>query len=124
MTSLELTKKIVQILDNKKAREIKAVGIRDLSILADYFIVATGTSTTQVRALGNEVEFQLKNQYDIVPGHTEGYTSNQWVLLDYGHVILHVFGEETREFYDLERLWKDGEQVDVAALLEPEESAE
>ncbi len=120
MTSLELTKEIVKILDNKKAQEIKVIGIRDLTILADYFIVASGTSTTQVRALGDEVEFQLKTQHEVVPGHTEGYGSNQWVLLDYGNVVLHVFCGETREFYDLERLWRDGEQVEISAWLDTE----
>ena len=92
------------------------IGIRDISILADYFVIATGTSSTHVKALADEVEFQLKQQ-GVAPDHTEGYRSNSWILLDYGNVIIHVFYGETREFYDLRRLWKDGEQLDVAEFL-------
>lgn len=116
MTSLELAKKAVAILDSKKALDLKVIGIRDISILADYFVIATGTSSTHVKALADEVEFQLKQQ-GVAPDHTEGYRSNSWILLDYGNVIIHVFYGETREFYDLERLWKDGEQLDVAEFL-------
>lgn len=116
MTSLELAKKAVEILDNKKATDLKLIGIRDISVLADYFVIATGASNTHVKALADEVEFQLKEQ-GITPDHTEGYRSNSWILIDYGNVIVHVFCGETREFYDLERLWKDGEQLDVSELL-------
>ncbi len=116
MTSAELAKAAAKALDSKKAQDIKVIGIRDLSILADYFVIATGTSSTHIKALADEVEFQLKEAGE-APGHIEGHHSNTWILLDYGHVIVHVFLEETRDFYDLERLWKDGEQIDTAAFL-------
>lgn len=111
MTSLELAKKAANILDNKKAMEISVIGIRDISVLADYFVIATGTSSTHVKALADEVEFQLKEE-GTAAGHIEGYRSNSWILLDYGNVIIHIFTEESRQFYDLDRLWQDGEKVD------------
>jgi ribosome-associated protein len=116
MTSLALAKESAKILDNKKAVDIKVIGIRDISILADYFVIATGTSSTHVKALADEVEFQLK-KLDVSPNHIEGHNSNSWILLDYGTVIVHIFFGETRDFYDLERLWKDGEQLELSELL-------
>jgi len=116
MTSLELTQKIVSILDKKKALNIRVIKIRDLTVLSDYFIIASGTSTTHVRSLCDEVEFQMKNNDGVLPDHTEGRDSRQWILMDYESVVLHVFSGETREFYDLERLWKDGEQISLSQL--------
>ena len=108
MTSLELTQKIAGILDSKKAKDIRAVNIRDLTIIADYFVICTGTSTTQVKALSDEVEFRLKEQLGLQPNRIEGYASSSWILMDYGNVVVHVFLEDTRAFYSLERLWTDG----------------
>jgi len=115
MTSLELATEAVKILDNKKAMNLKVIGIKDISVLSDYFVLATGTSNTHVKALADEVEFQMK-QFDITLLHTEGYRSNSWVLLDYGCVIIHVFTAESRQFYDLDRLWQDGETVQIAGI--------
>ncbi len=117
MTSLELATEAVKILDDKKALALKLIGIEDISILSDYFVLATGTSSTHVKALADEVEFKLK-QLDITPTHTEGYRSNSWVILDYGSVIVHVFTGEAREFYDLDRLWQDGKAVMVPGIIE------
>ena len=121
MTSLELAKEAVQILDKKKGMDLKLIGIRDISVLADYFVIATGTSSTHVKALADEVEFQLKGRHSIATEHTEGYRSNSWILLDYGNVIVHVFTEESRAFYDLDRLWQDGETVDITEILKANE---
>ena len=118
MKALELTKLIVQTLDDKKAKDIHAIEISDLTIIADYFIIATGTSTTHVRALADEVEFRLKNQHGILPLRSEGYATSQWILVDYGHVILHVFLSDTRDFYSLERLWGDGKNIPLEELIE------
>ncbi len=117
MTSLELAKQAAKILDEKKAMDLSIVGIRDISVLADYFVIATGTSNTHVKALADEVEFQLK-EAGVPLGHMEGYRSNTWVLLDYGHVIIHIFTKEAREFYDLDRLWQDGEKIDAGGAGE------
>lgn len=107
----------VKALGSKKAIDIKLLKITDLTILADYFVIATGTSTTHVKALADEVEFQMK-EAGFEQGHLEGYHSNNWILMDYHSVIVHVFLEQTREFYDLERLWKDAEQVDISQLVQ------
>lgn len=107
---------IVKALDLKKAEDIQVIGIRDLTILADYFVIATGSSTTHTRALADEVEFQMKEE-GTEPLRTEGYQSSSWIVLDYGDIVVHVFYKETRQFYNLERLWSDGEQVDISHLL-------
>ncbi|MVB11899.1 Ribosomal silencing factor RsfS [Caprobacter fermentans] len=117
MTSLELAVQAAKILDSKKAKNLKVIGIRDVSILADYFVLATGTSSTHVKSLADETEFQL-GESGLNPGHKEGYRSNSWVLLDYGNVVVHVFTEESRNFYDLDRLWQDGEIVDLSKMIE------
>jgi ribosome-associated protein len=116
MTSLELAVKAAKTLDNKKAKDLKVIGIRDVSILADYFVLATGTSSTHVKALADETEYQLVES-GVKPNHKEGYRSNSWVLLDYGNIVVHVFTEESRKFYDLDRLWQDGEIVDLSHYL-------
>lgn len=117
MTAIEIAKESAKILNNKKALDIKVIGIEDISVLADYFVIANGTSNTHVKALADEVEYQLK-QLDIFPDHIEGHNNNGWILLDYGNVIIHVFHQESREFYDLDRLWKDGVQVDLTGVVD------
>ncbi len=114
MTSLELVKDIVHILDQKKGMNIQAIKVRDLTIVADYFVIAGATSTTHVKSLADEVEYQIKKDDEISPARVEGYGSASWVLIDYGEVIVHIFNPEAREFYKLERLWADGEPVDLS----------
>ncbi len=116
MTTEEKLEKIVRILDSKKAVDIQCIGITNLTILADYFVIATGTSTTQVKALADEVEFQL-GEAGIEPRGTEGFRGANWIVLDYDDIILHVFLQDAREEYQLERLWADGEKVDISHLL-------
>ena len=116
MEPLELTKTIAKILDKKKALDIKAIKIKDLSIIADYFVIATGTSTTQVKSLADEVGYEL-TKLGLEPNKTEGYQSSTWVVLDYYDVIVHVFCGEQREFYSLERLWADGQPVDLSDVV-------
>ena len=112
MTSLETAKMAVKALDSKKALDIKVIKIQDISAIADYFVIATGTSSTHVKALADEVEAQL-DEAGISVSHVEGYRSNSWILLDYVDVVVHVFTDEAREYYDLERLWQDGEIIDI-----------
>ena len=112
MTSLETAKMAVKALDSKKALDIKVIKIQDISAIADYFVIATGTSSTHVKALADEVEAQL-DEAGISASHVEGYRSNSWILLDYVDVVVHVFSDEAREYYDLERLWQDGEIIDI-----------
>lgn len=116
MKELEIVKKAVRTLDQKKALDVEVIGITQLTIIADYFVLASGSSTTQVKALADEVEFQLK-EAGVAPLHIEGRATG-WIVLDYGSVVVHVFQNEQREYYQLERLWTDGEKLDVNALLE------
>lgn len=116
MEAKQLMEKIVSILDSKKAEDIRAIRIGDLTILADYFVIAAGSSSTQVKMLADEVDYQL-GLAGIEPHKIEGYHSENWIVLDYSDVVVHIFQKETRSFYDLERLWADGEQMDISHLL-------
>lgn len=116
MEILDIVKTAVRAIDSKKGKDIDVIGITDLTIIADYFVLATGTSSTQVKALADEVEFKLKEQ-GIEPHHIEGKSSG-WICLDYSSVVVHIFYEEQREYFQLERLWSDGEKVDINTLLE------
>ena len=119
MTDIEMLKAGVRALDSKKAHDIKIIKVKDLTILANYFVIATGTSSTQVKALADEVDYQL-GLLGEQPKQIEGKQSSSWVVLDYIDVIFHVFSKDTREFYDLERLWQDGEIIDVEQFLDEE----
>ena len=116
MEAKELMENIVKGLDSKKAKDIRAIRIGDLTILGEYFVIATGTSSTQVKMLADEVDYQL-GEKGVQPHRVEGYHSENWIILDYTDVIVHIFHEDTREFYDLERLWADGEKVDLSGIL-------
>ena len=116
MTQDEMLRTIIKTLDNKKAESIKAIKITDLTILADYFVIANGTSTTHTKTLAEEVEYQL-SQNGVEPNSTEGYNGSSWVILDYGDIVVHVFYKETRDYYQLERLWADGEKIDIERFL-------
>jgi ribosome-associated protein len=121
--SKNLAIEIAQILDRKKAQDVRVLKVQDLTVLTDYFVIASGTSTTQVGALADEVDYQLAQQ-GIKPYATEGFDSKNWVLLDYSSVIVHVFVPNTRTYYDLEHLWADGQPVDISAYLAEEPKAE
>ena len=112
--SLDIVKMAVKALDDKKANNIEVIKIDELTIVADYFIIATANSNTHVRALADEVEYQLE-EAGIMPDHIEG-RSTGWVLLEYAGVV-HVFLEESRNYYNLERLWEDGTKIDVSQFL-------
>lgn len=116
MTPKEMALTAAHALNEKKGRDISAVEITDLTAIADYFVFATGTSNTQINALCGEVEKEMDEQGEHVL-RREGYRQGSWVLLDYGAVVVHVFSEEAREFYSLERLWKDGKPVDLSGVL-------
>lgn len=101
-----LAKKIAAILDEKKARDIVIIDLSERSIIADYFVIASGRSTTAVKALTDNVDDKLSKE-GIEPLRRDGMNEAKWIAVDYGSVILHVFHEETREYYHLERLWID-----------------
>ena len=116
MTDREELEIVVKALDSKKAEEITALKIGDLTILANYFVIASATSTTQVKALADEVEYQMQ-QKGITPKSIEGVQSRDWIVLDYIDVVVHVFHKEARDFYQLERLWADGEKIDISDII-------
>ena len=115
MDRTELMKNIVATLDNKKATDIKSLEITELTAVADYFVIATGTSGTHIRALADEVQDALTKQ-GVEPRNVEG-KSTGWILLDYGTVVVHVFTPDQRELYSLEHLWGDAKQVDISDLI-------
>ena len=115
MDRTELMKNIVATLDNKKATDIKSLEITELTSVADYFVIATGTSGTHIRALADEVQDALTKQ-GVEPRNVEG-KSTGWILLDYGTVVVHVFTPDQRELYSLEHLWGDAKQVDISDLI-------
>ena len=105
-TPLQLAEAIAEILDDHRGKDIKIVEIKEKTDIADYFVLANGTSSTHVKALAGEVEFK-RAQRDIQAEAVEGRGNNAWIVLDYSHVIVHVFSREAREFYDLDRLYGD-----------------
>ena len=107
-------------LSDKKGRDIKVLEIDKITTLADYFVICSGGSNTQINALCDEVEKEL-DQLGEQPLHREGYRGGTWVLLDYGCIAVHVFNAEAREFYGLERLWRDGKPVDISGVVTPNE---
>lgn len=100
MNSFELAEKCKEFLENKKALNIKIIKTDVNNVLSDYVIIATGTSTTHIKALADEVESKLK-EFNILPHHIEGYNENTWILLDYMDVVVHVFSEQSRNYYNI-----------------------
>ncbi len=105
MTSKELADKIVNILDSKKGIDIETIHVEEKTTLADYFVICSGNSTTQIKALADEVEVVLKNEDNLYADHVEGRNSNRWILIDYKDVVVNIFHPEDRATYDLEKLW-------------------
>lgn len=112
-----LAEEIVKALDSKRAKEIEVLRVGDITILADYFILCTATSTTQIRTLADLCEETVEKLGEELH-HREGERESGWVLLDFSTVVVHIFLPEQREFYKLDRLWQDGETVDISGLLE------
>ncbi len=116
MTDKEELEIVVKALDSKKADEITALEVGDLTILANYFVIASATSTTQVKALADEVEYRMQ-QAGVSPKSIEGVGARDWIVLDYIDVVVHVFHKDARDFYQLERLWADGKKVDISQMI-------
>ena len=111
----EMARIAFQALDEKKGEDVRIIDISNVSVIADYFLIANGNSTSQVNALVDNVEEQMaKVGYDCK--RREGYNTGAWVLLDFEDVIIHVFDKENRSFYNLERIWSDGREVNIENL--------
>lgn len=105
MTSKELVDMVVEALESKKGIDIEVLDVAEKTTLADYFVIATGNSTTQIKALSDEVEFSIKTKAGLYPDHVEGRSGDRWMLIDYRDVVVHVFHPEERANYNLEQLW-------------------
>ena len=119
MTSREMARIAYDALEEKKAEDIRVLSIEKVSVIADYFLIASGTNRNQVQALAESVEEALyKAGYEV--RQKEGVQSANWILMDYGDIIVHIFDRENRLFYDLERIWVDGETISIDQLREGE----
>ena len=116
LTAKEVAYEVTKALDAKKGMDIKLLKIDKVSSLADYFLICTGTSNTHVKTLCDYAEYTLEQLGEKLLGR-EGHRGNSWELLDYGSLVVHVFTQEAREFYSLERLWADAEQVDISSIV-------
>ena len=116
LTAKEVAYEVTKALDAKKGMDIKLLRIDDVSSIADYFLICTGTSSTHVKTLCDYAEYTLDQLGEPMLGR-EGHRGNSWELLDYGSIVVHVFTEEARQFYDLERLWADAENVDLKDII-------
>lgn len=116
MESREMVKIAINALEEKKAENIRVIDISKVSVLADYFIIAEGKNRNQIQALADSVEKDL-GKSDVAPKQIEGYESANWVLMDYADIIVHIFDNENRLFYDLERIWRDGVCVDAKDFI-------
>ena len=119
LSAKEVAIAVTKALDEKKGMDIKLLRINDVSSLADYFLICTGTSNTHVKTLCDYAEYTLEQMNEPMLGR-EGHRGNSWELLDYGTIVIHVFTDEARKFYDLERLWADAEVVDISDIIIPE----
>ena len=119
LTPKEVAYEVTKALDSKKGMDIKLLKIDKVSTLADYFLICTGTSNTHVKTLCDYAEYTLEQLGEPMLGR-EGHRGNTWELLDYGSIVVHVFTEEARQFYSLERLWADAEQVDIRDIVTEE----
>lgn len=118
MNSYEMAVQLAQALDNKKGQDIKVLKTEGLTTLADYFVICTATSNTQVKAMSDACEEAMEKQGERVH-HIEGHRDGTWLLMDFSSVVVHVFTEEARKFYDLERLWADAQEVDLSQIVKP-----
>ncbi|MDP4108907.1 MAG: ribosome silencing factor [Bacillota bacterium] len=124
MDTQKLLKEVLLAADDRKALDISVISVRDLTVLADYFVICTGTSTTHVKSIADAVMKKLKENMETVPHHVEGYASANWILIDYGSILVHVFLNETRQFYLLERLWNDAPKIPIDEIIDIKKAEE
>ena len=116
MTPKEMALLLAQAMDSKKGKDIRVLEIDGVTTLADYFVLCSGSSAPQLKALADAGEKAMKD-HGILPHHVEGHRGGTWILQDYGDVVVHVFDKEARAFYDLDRLWADAKTVDLSDVL-------
>ena len=116
--SLTVAKTLVKILDMKKARDIRLLHVADKTVITEYFLICGAGSTTAVKALAGEAEYKL-GLAGITPFHLDGYSEGEWIVIDFGSVMVHIMNRENRDFYKLEKLWSEAEEIDISDLLVP-----
>ena len=121
--SKEMTTLAIKALEDKKGNDIRVIDIQDVSIIADYFIIASGSNRNQVQTMADNVE-EVLGRAGYEPRQLEGYGMATWILMDYNDIIVHIFSEEDRLFYDLERIWRDGKNVDIDEFRNIDSKAE
>lgn len=114
--SLNMAKLALKAMEEKKAEDIKVIDIHEVSTIADYFLIASGNNRSQIQAICDEVEETL-GRAGYPKKQSEGYDSANWILMDYGDIIVHIFDKQNRLFYDLERIWRDGKEIDVNDIV-------
>lgn len=119
MTSYEMAMELAKALDSKKGGDIKVLKTEELTTLADYFVICTATSNTQIKAMSDACEEAMEKNGERAH-HIEGHRGGTWLLMDFSAVVVHVFTDEARKFYDLERLWGDAQEMDIAQALRGE----
>lgn len=115
MESKEMAKLAIEALEDKKAEDIRLINISEISVLGDYFIIASGTNRSQIQALADNVQEKL-GRAGVLTKAVEGYETANWILMDFGDIIVHVFDKENRLFYNLERIWRDGKMMEKEEL--------
>jgi ribosome-associated protein len=113
INTIDVVRTIKAVLEDKKGEDIDILDISGVSVVADYFVVASASNINQLTAMKDETEERLYKEYQISPKNVEGKSGSTWILLDYGDVIVHLFTREDRAFYDLERIWKDGKKIEL-----------
>lgn len=117
VTSLSLASDIVKILDAGKAGQIKMLRVNDKTVMTDYFVICSGTSNTHIKSLSGEIDFKL-GEKGIKPLGIDGYETGMWIVMDYAYVMVHIFNREQRDFFKLEKLWSDAEEVDIDGFID------
>ena len=117
VTSLSLAEDIVKILDAGKAGQIKMLRVNDKTVMTDYFVICSGTSNTHIKSLSGEIEFKL-GEKGMKPLGIDGYETGMWIVMDYAYVMVHIFNREQRDFFKLEKLWADAEEVDIDGFID------
>lgn len=120
MDAKEMTKLAIEALEDKKAEDISIIDISEVSVLADYFIIASGSNRSQIQALTDNVD-DILGRAGAVRRQIEGYDTANWILMDFGDIIVHIFDKENRLFYDLERIWRDGRNIALTEFKNKED---
>lgn len=115
MTPKEIAQAVVKALDEKKGEDIRLIATTEITVISDFFVIVSGSSNTHIKALADEVEYAL-SLLGVEASHIEGKATG-WILIDYGCVVVHIFTHEAREHYNLEKLWADGENIDISSLI-------